>query len=852
MMYLNRMRSMFISPVQRAMGEYAGQQLQAQQAMYMAGLPTGMAGAPIDILQGQARMAQFRAGLGEAGYQAWGGLMGGIGRQNQPLAAGLAIGAPALGIGMAGAYLAGPAAAGPVGIAAGGIAAAVGAAGYVGGAARDREAIAMAGAQAADGQQGFGQWLTRNFRGAVGALARGFQQMPEWAQRAGPPGQLAGMIYGLATGRVGFQPEDIAYGQQIQRGDLAQLVDPQGRLAAMQYFNQQVLAPQLPGMEPAQVGALTAGYMGMTGQQVTSQFNQQLMVQAGQRAQMLGIAPGAAFQEFTGMAGQLGGAPMGGLGLGIAQYALGMPNERQRQAYMWQLGNVAPMARGAQEMFGLQYGAEAFAPGGTWAELGGAGMGPERRRTGMMLAGNRQLWSDWGRQTGRQDLITMEEGGLPIYTQELRGLQDEQTALSRERRDWQMGQQWEQMQATQQYTRAQWGVQDQLRGLQAQRADWQFGYQQRQFEMGGAQWQQRFDLAGQQRREAMGLGRQIFEARAGWQQQDYAQQAERRTQQEQWWQEDWAYGENRAQLQFGWRMEDLSESIRFSTGRQRRQLMQQQERGTIMESMRRQQSLREKERHEEQQQWADEDFEEAKERNELLIQLQREQFDMRERHFEEDREMAMRHHEETRAMQVEQMEKSREFYEENRRLDDERIKLQREHAEMQFQWQEEAFERQKEYIEGQDHIADAMRDYQRQQQDAIAAWQRLLVYSEELRGSFQSWMESAGYQGGSTSYQRSIPTPHQAVPMQQGGPVTHPIRAKLGEAGEEYVVPSGGALVLSDEKSTEQRTAMLAILERIARGVEKGGVVIVESMNPQKAREHVLTLEDAAWGMMPS
>ena len=88
--------------------------------------------------------------------------------------------------------------------------------------------------------------------------------------------------------------------------------------------------------------------------------------------------------------------------------------------------------------------------------------------------------------------------------------------------------------------------------------------------------------------------------------------------------------------------------------------------------------------------------------------------------------------------------------------------------------------------------------------------------------------------------------------MQCGGPVTHPIRAKLGEQGEEFVVPSGGALVLSDAKSTEQRAAMLAVLERIARGVEKGGVVIVESMNPERAREHIMTLEDAVWGLMPS
>ena len=159
MMYLNRMRSMFITPVQKAMEEYAGQQMTTQQAMYAAGIPGGLEGAPAGILEGRARMGQFRMGVGEAGWQAWGGMTGALGGEAGPMAPALAIGAPALGVGLGAAYLAG----GPVGLAAGGITAAVGAIGYGMGAMEDREAQAMAAAQAGQGEGGYMDWLQQNF-----------------------------------------------------------------------------------------------------------------------------------------------------------------------------------------------------------------------------------------------------------------------------------------------------------------------------------------------------------------------------------------------------------------------------------------------------------------------------------------------------------------------------------------------------------------------------------------------------------------------------------------------------------------------------------------------------------------
>ena len=48
-----------------------------------------------------------------------------------------------------------------------------------------------------------------------------------------------------------------------------------------------------------------------------------------------------------------------------------------------------------------------------------------------------------------------------------------------------------------------------------------------------------------------------------------------------WQEEDWATTRSTTQLERGWGAEDLDEAIRFSTGRQRKQLLRQQERTTV-------------------------------------------------------------------------------------------------------------------------------------------------------------------------------------------------------------------------------------------------------------------------------
>lgn len=846
LIYLNRMRSLFMQPVQRAMREYAGQQLGAQQAMYMGGMPIGMEGAPAGILAGQARMGQFRMGVGEAGWQAWGGMAGQLGGQAGPLGPGLAIGGPALGAGLMAAYLAPSAIAGPVGVGVGLGVAGIGAAGYVAGAARDREAMALAQARMPSIQEaGVGGWLgglAQNFRGIVGQ---------GWASLTGQltPQQMPGLE---------------RYGQQIMAGNLPQL-GPAGQMQALQYFTEQRLGPQLPTLQPQQLMQLTGAYMGMTGQQDIGQFNQPLMVAGGQRAQMLGVPMGQAFQPWQQMAAQMGFAPMSQEATRLAQQALlpqrrriggifeeapGMaptgPSERDIQQQLYEQQQIAPFVREFRGRWGRDITEEAMEP------LIGAGRGPQRFRMQQFLAGNRQIWSDMGRTLGRQEWVTMEEGGLPIFTTEMRDVAGQMRGAQRGYRDWQWQQQGAQLGWQGQYMMGQggmWDIQNRMRGLQGQQQQWQFGFAQRQFNVAGAQWQEQFNLQGQQWQQNWGLNRQIFEQRVGWQQQDIGQQQQRAATQFGWRMQDWGYQENVSQLQAGWQQEDIQEAIRFSSGRQRRRLQQQQERMTILESMRREHHDEQKDRMETQREWQEEDFEKQRERNEKLIELQRERFELQKRHFEENREMQQRFHEQGREMGQERLDKQQEFYHLGRELEEERIDMQRRNWKKQHEWAVAAHTEAGKYNKEMDKLQDQYRKWQEKQADTIANFQRLSLYLDESEESMRDIVDAllrlSGGLGGGLGRDPRHPQEHQL-----GGPI---IETETGTVHQgEYVVPRGGALVKSDETSSKLLSQIYDVLVGI-HGLQEQGMNVNVAVVGRETRpqEHVLTLEDSSYANWP-
>jgi hypothetical protein len=149
-----------------------------------------------------------------------------------------------------------------------------------------------------------------------------------------------------------------------------------------------------------------------------------------------------------------------------------------------------------------------------------------------------------------------------------------------------------------------------------------------------------------------------------WQMMDLTRNWQRGNVQFGWAEESLAYQGAKSALGFGWQMEDLDESMRYATGRERRRLSRQRERATIEFGMGQDELTREEQHLKQKRQWADEDyttemdrlkirrswlvdeFEEGKKRHLEMRALQEEQWGMQAKHFEEDMALSKKRYEE--------------------------------------------------------------------------------------------------------------------------------------------------------------------------------------------------------------
>jgi len=93
---------------------------------------------------------------------------------------------------------------------------------------------------------------------------------------------------------------------------------------------------------------------------------------------------------------------------------------------------------------------------------------------------------------------------------------------------------------------------------------------------------------------------------------------------------------NQQQLQYGWQQEDIQEALRYATGRDRRRLLRQQERGAISFSMNMAGAGMQMEQIEVQRQWAEEDYGIALERHHQKLAWQTEEYAAQREFFEEE------------------------------------------------------------------------------------------------------------------------------------------------------------------------------------------------------------------------
>jgi len=256
-------------------------------------------------------------------------------------------------------------------------------------------------------------------------------------------------------------------------------------------------------------------------------------------------------------------------------------------------------------------------------------------------------------------------------------------------RRWTQEQAWGQFNLQQAYTmgigqfegRGVWDFQDRQRQMQYAQQMQQFGFQQEGLNLNYGQFMERWQM-----------GQQQFQWQTQYQRQGMGIQYGRQQVQFGWAEEDLAFRGAQAGLQYGWQMEDIEERMRYSTGRERRQLMQQRERATISYGMGMGRLETEEGRLDTRRQWAEEDFERARDYFERRVQWTQQEMDMSRRHFEERHDLSQReldasktYFQETFEFQGERIEAEREYWTEQSKFQ----KTQLEHADEQIgKWED--------------------------------------------------------------------------------------------------------------------------------------------------------------------
>lgn len=222
-----------------------------------------------------------------------------------------------------------------------------------------------------------------------------------------------------------------------------------------------------------------------------------------------------------------------------------------------------------------------------------------------------------------------------------------------------------------------WQIQNAQLFMQREQQDWgmwqqgqQLALNRRSFDLQGSQFYESMDLNQRklnfslsQQETEMNVGREQQLVRIGWQR------------------EDLAFSRNQLDVNFGWQQEDFDRNIRYARGRERRDLMREQERSTIRYAMSAGQMDRQEGRLDQEAKWAEERYEREKEYFEQNKQFAQEALQLQQKHFEQGRELDA----ERLQMAEQDHQKQLQWMTESRQLEDQQIQLEREWYTAQYQ-----------------------------------------------------------------------------------------------------------------------------------------------------------------------
>lgn len=428
-------------------------------------------------------------------------------------------------------------------------------------------------------------------------------------------------------------------------------------------------------------------------------------------------------------------------------------------------------------------------------------------------------------------------------------------------------------------TKSQYEIADAMTKLTRERQ--QFSMSQQETSLGINQ--EMWELQGRQFYEKAELSQRRFDTQVAHQTQQMQRGRSRQVTQEGWQREDWSFSRSQSEVNFAWQQEDFDRNIRYARGRQRRDLMREQERSVVRNSMQMSRSDTQRGRLGQQEQWSEESYEAQKEYFQQTTRMTQEQMDMQIRHFEERRALE----EQLRDMNKERFEQEKQWMEEQWGLEDERRILDREYAEINLAMSEEMQTRTREYQMEVERISTSLQAITQIESERAAYLQMQVetgqmavdvmeAFNTQLAEVPQQLSEVAGGLSGlfgsvgssiagmfssvNTAPQSSSSGNTSGMGPYMSGGYVAPVRgfAEGGYTGSimanqvagvvhggEFVVPQQGALVSKDPGTNERLDKMIAVLERIASQPSRVNAVINTSEKQVDVNESLSSYDRA-------
>jgi hypothetical protein len=356
------------------------------------------------------------------------------------------------------------------------------------------------------------------------------------------------------------------------------------------------------------------------------------------------------------------------------------------------------------------------------------------------------------------------------------------------------------------------------RKLSRQQQDYQLSQQGQQLALGDEQ----FALEGRQFNERWQFGMQKFQWQTNYQRQEMNIGRQRQQTQFQWQEADQAYARNTNEMQFGWQMEDFDRNIRYARGRERKDLMRQQERAVISHSMQEGQMDTQEGRLKEQEKWAEQDFTRKKRYFEEGVRFQLQEMQMQRRQFEERRQLEERQRQMTRQSYEMQM----KWTQQQRALEDQAHILQTQQQMMEIANQQQMNAATLTHTQTARNLSNTISGLNMVLSDDNARFQSLRASALLLDLALQNLNKTmAGGTSSAGSYLPPQPGPGGG-PYWQGGLVSYAPGGYTGSGGKfeargivhagEYVIPQEGAPVIRGGNMEAKYDEMIKLLRQIA------------------------------------